>query len=61
MNTFNSINSLALDKLLKKYKLISKNKKQVILVAQRIKAACSALYRFARKLEFKNSVIQQQQ
>ena len=61
MNTCNSINSVALGKLLKKYKLTPKNKQQIILVAQRKTATWSALHRLARKLEFQNSVQQQQQ
>ena len=52
MNTCNSINSVALGKLLKKYKLTPKNKQQIILVVQRKAATWSALQRLARKLEF---------
>ena len=61
MNTCNSINSIALGKLLKKYNLTPKNKQQVILLAQRKTATWSALHRLARKLEFKQSVVDQQQ
>ena len=61
MNTCNSINSIALGKLLKKYKLKPKNKQQVILLAQRKTATWSAIHRLARKLEFKQSVLDQQQ
>ena len=61
MNTCNSINSLALGKLLKKYNLTPKNKQQVILLAQRKTATWSAIHRLARKLEFKQSVVDQQQ
>ena len=61
MNTCNSINSLALGKLLKKYNLTPKNKQQVILLAQRKTATWSGLNRLARKLEFKQSVANQQQ
>ena len=61
MNTCNSINSLALGKLLKKYNLTPKNKQQVILLAQRKTATWSGLYRLARRLEFKQSVVDQQQ
>ena len=60
MNTCNSINSIALGKLLKKYNLTPKNKQQVILLAQRKTATWSALHRLARKLEFKQSVANQQ-
>ena len=61
MNTCNSINSIALGKLLKKYNLTPKNKQQVILLAQRKTATWSGLHRLARRLEFKQSVIVQQQ
>ena len=60
MNTCNSINSIALGKLLKKYNLTPKNKQQVILLAQRKTATWSALHRLARKLEFKQSLANQQ-
>ena len=60
MNTCNSINSIALGKLLKKYNLTPKNKQQVILLAQRKTATWSALHRLARKLEFKQSVANKQ-
>ena len=55
MNTCNSINSLALGKLLKKYNLTPKNKQQLVLLAQRKTATWSGLYRLARKLEFNQS------
>ena len=61
MNTCNSINSIALGKLLKKYSLTPKNKQKVILLAQRKTATWSGLNRLARKLEFKKSVANQQQ
>ena len=61
MNTCNSINSLALGKLLKKYKLTPKNKQKIILLAQRKIATWSGLHRQARKLEFQQTVTQQQQ
>ena len=61
MNTCNSINSIALGKLLKKYNLTPKNKQKVILLAQRKTATWSCLNRLARKLEFKQSVANQQQ
>ena len=38
-----------------------KNKQQVILLAQRKTATWSAIHRLARKLEFKQSVVDQQQ
>ena len=61
MNTCISINSIALGKLLKKYNLTPKNKQKVILLAQRKTATWSGLNRLARKLEFKQSVANQQQ
>ncbi len=61
MNTCNSINFIALGKLLKKYNLTPKNKQKVILLAQRKTATWSGLNRLARKLEFKKSVANQQQ
>ena len=61
MNTCNSINSLALGKLLKKYNLTTKNKQQVILLAQRKYATWSGLHRLARKLKFKQTALNQQQ
>ena len=61
MNTCSSINSIALGKLLKKYNLTPKNKQKVILLAQRKTATWSGLNRLARKLEFKQSVANQQQ
>ena len=61
MNTCNSINSIVLGKLLKKYNLTPKNKQKVILLAQRKTATWSGLNRLARKLEFKQSVANQQQ
>ena len=61
MNTCNSINSLALGKVLKKYNLNLKNKKQVLLLARRKSANWSSLYRLARRLQFKQTVLDQQQ
>ena len=61
MNTCNSINSIALGKLLKKYNLTPKNKQKVILLAQRKTATWSGLNRLARKLEFIQSAVNQQQ
>ena len=57
MKTNNSINFLALGKLLKKYILTPKNKQRVILLAQRKTATYADLQRLARKLEFKESVL----
>ena len=59
MNTCNSINSLLLGKILKKYNLSPKNKQKIILLAQRKTATWSG--RQARKLEFQQTVTQQEQ
>ena len=59
MNTCNSINSISLGRLLKKYNLNPNNKHQVILLSQRKTATWSGLHRLARKLEFKESVLDQ--
>ena len=61
MNTCNSANSVKLGKLLKRFKLTPKNKQKVIQEAQKDYSTWSSLERFARNLEFKNSVTQQQQ
>ena len=57
----NLINALALGKVLKKYNLTPKNKQQVVLLSKRKTATWSAIHRLARKLEFKQSVLDQQQ
>ena len=57
----NLINPLALGKVLKKYSLNPRNKQQVILLFKRKTAIWSAIHRLARKLEFKQSVVDQQQ
>jgi len=57
----NLINPLALGKVLKKYNLTSQNKQQLVLLAKRRTATWSAIHRLARKLEFKQSVVDQQQ
>ena len=54
------INPLALEKVLKKYNLTPQNKKQVLLLSKRKTASWSAIHRLARKLEFKQLVINQQ-
>ena len=61
MNTCNSINSLAFGKLLKKYNLNSKNKKQVILLAQRKAATWSSSPRLVKRLQFNQTVVDQKQ
>ena len=57
----NLINPLAHGKVLKKYNLTPKNKAQIVLLSKRKTATWSAIHRLARKLEFKQSVIDQQQ
>jgi len=57
----NLINPLALGKVLKKYNLTPQNKQQVVLLANRKTATWSAIHRLARKLEFKQSVVDQKQ
>ena len=59
MNTCNSTNSIKLGKLLKRFKLTSKNKQKIIQEAQKDYSTWSSLERLARNLEFKNSVAQQ--
>ena len=59
MNTCNSANSIKLGKLLKKFKLTSKNKQLIIQEAQKDYSTWSSLERLARNLEFNNSVAQQ--
>ena len=57
----NLINPLALGKVLKKYNLTPQNKQQVVLLSKRKTATWSSIHRLARKLEFKHSVVNQQQ
>ena len=57
----NLINPLALGKVLKKYNLTPQNKQQVVLLSKRKTTTLSVIYRLARKLEFKQSVLDQQQ
>ena len=57
----NLINPLALGKVLKKYNLTPKNKQQVVLLSKRKTSTWSAIHKLARKLEFKKSVLDQQQ
>ena len=59
MNNF--INPLALGKVLKNYNLTPKNKQQVVLLYKRKTSTWSAIHKLARKLEFKQSVLDQQQ
>ncbi len=57
----NLINPLALGKVLKKYNLTLQNKQQVVLLSKGKTATLTAIHRLARKLEFKQSVIDQEQ
>ena len=57
MNTCISINSIALGKLLKRYKLTSKGKQEIIKAAQKKYSTCSGLNRLAKKIVFKESNI----
>ena len=57
----NLINPLLLGKVLNKYNLTPQNKQQVVLLSKRKTATWSSIYRLARKLEFKQSVVDQQQ
>ena len=59
MNTCNSVNSIKLGKLLKKFKLTPKNKQKIIQEAQKDYSTWSDLERLAINLEFKNSAAQQ--
>ena len=57
----NLISPLALGKVLKNYNLTPQNKQQVVLLSKRKIATWTAINRFARKLEFKQSVANQQE
>ena len=57
MNTCISINSIALEKLLKRYKLTSKGKQEIIKAAQKKYSTWSGLNRLAREIVFKESNI----
>jgi len=59
MNTCNSVISVKLEKLLKRFKLTSKNKQKIIKEAQMDYSTWSILERLVRKLVFKNPVAQQ--
>ena len=57
MNTCISINSIALGKLLKRYKLTSKGKQEIIKAAQKKYSTWPGLNRLARKIVFMESNI----
>ena len=53
----NLIKCIALGNVLKKYNLTPKNKQQIVLLSKRKTATWSAFHRLARKLEFRQSVV----
>ena len=57
----NLINPLALGKVFKKYNLTPNNKQQIVLLSKGKTATWSAIHRLVRKLEFKQSVVDQEQ
>ena len=57
MNTYISINSIALGKLLKRYKFPSKGKQEIIKAAQKKYSTWSGLNKLAMKIVFKESNI----
>ena len=57
----NLINPLALGNVLRKYNLTTNNKQQIVLLSKRKTATWSAIHRLARRLEFKQSVVDQKQ
>ena len=48
-------------KSLKKFNLNPQNKQQVVLLLKRKTTSWSAIHRLARKIEFKQSIVDQQQ
>ena len=52
---------MIMGKFLKKYNLTPQNKQQVVLFSKRKTVSWSANYTIARKIEFKQSVVDQQQ
>ena len=57
----NLINPLALSKVLNKYNLNPKNKMQLVLLSKRQSPTCSTLQILARKLEFKQTIVDKQE
>ena len=55
MNTYNSVNSVSIGKLLNKYNLTPINKQKAILSAKRKTATRSGLVKLLRKVKFKQS------
>ena len=60
MNTCNSASSIKLGNLLKRFKLTPKNKQKIIKEAQKDYSTWSSIEKLARKLEFKNSMLDKQ-
>ena len=56
MKSYSSINSKTLWKLLKRYKLTTRGKKEIIKAAQKRSTHYSNLKRLARKIVFKESI-----
>ena len=52
---------LSMGKFLKKYHLTPQNKQQVVLLSKRKTTSCLAIHRLARKIEFKQSLVDLQQ
>ena len=57
MKSDSSINSKALGKLLKRYKLTTRGKKEILKTAKKRSTNWSGLNRLARKIKFKESII----
>ena len=57
----NLISPLELGKLLKNYNLTPQKKQQVVLLSKRKTTTWTAIHRLARKLEFKQSLANQQE
>ena len=56
MKSYISINSKKLGKLLKRYKLITRGKEEILKAAKIRSTTWSGLNRLARKIEFKESI-----
>ena len=58
MSNYNYDSSVKLGKLLKRFKLTTKNKQRIIQETQKDNSTWSSLERLVRKLEFKKSLFQ---
>ena len=56
MNSYISINSRNLEKLLKRYKLTTRGKEEILKAVKIRSTTWSGLNRLARKIEFKESI-----